>query len=134
MERESSNECSVFFSGLRKAFNNEIVLRGFDRCFLRRRSAKCPVLKFNQGSEVFEDVLGSFFALQSGKIRFRAYINVSQTFYKFLSLALRNNYKMHLDLRWVLCSILPCVHPIYLLLRTNLLVFEYTFKTLFLLF
>ena len=97
--------------------------------FSSRRSAKCLVLKFNQGSEVFEDVSGTFFALWSGKTRFRAYINVSQTFYKFLSLALKNNYKMLLDLRWVLCSILPCVHPIYLLLRTNFLFFEYTFKT-----
>ena len=70
--------------------------------FSSRRSAKC-LLKFSQGSEVFEDVSGTFFALWSGKIRFRAYINVSKTFYKFLSLALKNNYKMKLDLRWVLC-------------------------------
>ena len=97
--------------------------------FSSRRSAKCPVLKFNQGNEVFEDVSGTFFALWSGKIRFCAYINVSKTFHKFLPGALKNNYKIHLDLRWVLCSILPCAHPIYLLLRINFLGFEYTFKT-----
>ena len=97
--------------------------------FSSRRSATCLVLKFSQGSEVFEDVSKTFFALWSGKIRFRAYINVSQTSYKFLSLTLKNNYKLHLDLRWALCSILPCAHPIYLLLRINFLVFEYTFET-----
>ena len=31
--------------------------------FSSRRSAKCPVLKFNQGSKVFEDVSGTFFVL-----------------------------------------------------------------------
>ena len=97
--------------------------------FSSRRSATCLVLKFSQGSEVFEDVSKTVFALWSGKIRFRAYINVSKMFYKFLSLALKNNYKMHLDLRWVLCSIFRCANPIYLLLGINLLVFEYTFKT-----
>ena len=34
MERESSNECSVSFRGLRKAFGYEFVLRGIQRCFL----------------------------------------------------------------------------------------------------
>ena len=48
------------FCGLKKGFGYEIVLRGIQRQFSSRRSARCPVLKFNQGSEVFEDFSGTF--------------------------------------------------------------------------
>ena len=53
-----------------------------------RRSAKCPVLKFNQGSKVFEDVSGTIIVL--------GFTNVLQI---FVLGALKNNYKMYLDLR-----------------------------------
>ena len=51
--------------------------------FSSRRSAKCPVLKFNQGSEVFEDWYIFYSVVK--KITFLngnlcKYINVSQTF------------------------------------------------------
>ena len=97
-----------------------------DVFFTAERNMSCFEIQPRQRSfwRRFKDI----FCSMVRKIRFRAYINVSKMFYKFLSLALKNNYKMHLDLRWVLCSILPCAHPIYLLLRINLLVFEYTFK------
>ena len=69
-KRESSNECSGFFCGLKKALGYEIVLRGISTMFSSRRSVRCPVLKFNQGSEVFEYFSGTFFTLRSRKLRF----------------------------------------------------------------
>ena len=47
------------FCGLEKAFGYEIVLRGIEQCFFFRRSARCPVLKFNQGRTRFEDFQGT---------------------------------------------------------------------------
>ena len=40
--------------------------------FSLRRSAKCPVLKFIQGSEIFEDFSGTFFTsmVNLKKLRF----------------------------------------------------------------
>ena len=61
--------------------------------FSSRQSAKCPVLKFNQGSEVFEDFSDTFFTEWSRQYVFkREFINVSQTLYKILSSTLKNNY------------------------------------------
>ena len=42
------------------------------------------------------------------------FLNVSYTFYKFFSSALKKNYKMCPDLRWILCWLLPCAQLISL--------------------
>ena len=65
MERDSSVECSVFFMWTKqfKAVGYEIVLREIQRFFLDGAAQKCPVLKFNKGSE-------GFFTLWPRKLRF----------------------------------------------------------------
>ena len=68
MKRESSNECSVFF------FVNKgkllVTKLSFEE-FSSRRSTKQPVLKFNQGNEVFEDFQRYIFLTPwSRKLRF----------------------------------------------------------------
>ena len=70
MERESSNECSVFFLWTKESVWLRNRPSRNSTMFSSRRSAKCTALKFNQGSEVFEDFSGTFFTLWSRKLRF----------------------------------------------------------------
>ena len=120
MERESSNECSVFFLWTKESVWLRNRPSRNSTMFSSRRSAKCPVLKFNQGSEVFEDWYIFYSVVK--KITFLngnlcKYINVSQTFV----IDAKENYKIdgfcvefcHVLIRFCLFSTI------------NFLVFEY---------
>ena len=73
--RESSNECSAFFLWTKKAFSYKIVFRGIQRRFSSsRRSAKCPVLKFNQGNKFLKTFQVHFFLLYSPENSFKKWI------------------------------------------------------------
>ena len=63
MERESSFECSLFFLSTKESCWLWNRPSRNSTMFSSRRSAKCPVLKFNKGSE-------GFFTLWSRKLRF----------------------------------------------------------------
>ena len=65
--------------------------------FSSRRSAKCPVLRLD--SEEFSGTLYSVVKKVTFLKGNLLCINVLQTFYKFLPLALKKNFKLHLDLR-----------------------------------
>ena len=60
------------FCGLRKRFGCEIFLRGIQRCF---PSSTAAASKISQGSEVFADFSGTFFAMVK-KITFLNYGNL----------------------------------------------------------
>ena len=121
MERESSKECSAFFLWRKGSFSSRNRPSRNSTLFSSRRSA-WSVLKCNQGTEVFAEVSGTFCTLWPRQLRFwkgiYVFVNASETFYKFFSSALKKNYKMCPDLRWILCWILPCAQPI-LLARTD---------------
>ena len=120
-EKVQRNALFSFCEG-KEAFHQEMVLRGIQPCFLHdvacaRLSdsivvtymywSAWSVLKCKQGSEVFTEFSGSFCTLWPRQLRFwkgiYVFLNVSETFYKFFSSALRKNYKMCPDLRSILC-------------------------------
>ena len=64
--------CSAFFLRTRKAVSYKIVFRGIQRRFSSsRRSAKCPVFKFNQGNKFLKTFQVHFFLLYSPENSFK---------------------------------------------------------------
>ena len=109
MERESSKECSAFFLWRKGSFSSRNRPSRNSTLFYSRRSA-WSVLKCNQGSEVFAEFWGAFctlwprqLVLKRNLCIFKRFIDVLQIF----SSALKKNYKMCPDLRWILHQSIP---------------------------
>ena len=63
MKKESLNECSVFFLWTKESFWLQNRPSRNSSIFVFFTAERNPVLKFNQGSEVFKDFSGTFLTL-----------------------------------------------------------------------